>query len=243
MSEKDNPGAKSSVRAKRKGTKKPMKGTKGSGRAKRKFSREPKENEWHPITELGNLVKDGMIGTIDEIFQRNYVIKEIQIYDRLLPDLKEEVAEIKMVQRQSAAGQISRFRCTVIVGNENGYIGVGASKNKEVGPGIRQAIAAAKINIIPVIRGCGSWECNCGGKHSIPYKVEGKTASVKVTLLPAPKGVGLACSKTARLVLNLAGIKDIWTKTSGNTRSAGNMAKAVVDALRNAYDMMVRNDN
>lgn len=207
---------------------------------KKKFQREPRGVVWTPITELGRLVKEGMITSVDEIFQRNYVVKETQIYDALIPNLKEEVAEIKMVQRMSDAGQLARFRCTVVVGNENGYVGVAASKNKEVGPGIRQAIARAKLNIIPVIRGCGSWECNCGGKHSIPYKVEGKVASVSVQLLPAPKGVGLACSKTARLVLRLAGIQDCWTKTKGNTRSAANTAKAVIEALKNAYNVMTR---
>jgi len=242
MAEQSKPEKKGSFDRKRKGTKRAAKGGKSERKGGKKFSKEYRETEWNPNTSLGKLVKDGMITSIDEVFQRNYVIKEIEIYDRLIPNLKEEVCEISMVQRQTAAGEISRFRCTVVVGNENGYIGVGSSKNKEVGPGIRQAIANAKRNLIPVIRGCGSWECNCGGNHSIPYKVDGKAGSVSITLIPAPKGVGLACSKTARLVLNLAGVKDIWTRTSGNTRSRGNMAKAVVDALRKAYNMMVKTE-
>jgi len=225
-----------------KGSKRSSKGGKPERKSGRKFQRSSSEFEWKPVTSLGQLVKDGMITSIEECFQRNYVIKEIQIFDQLLPNLKEEVCEIQMVQRQTAAGESSRFRCTVVVGNENGYIGVGTSKNKEVGPGIRQAIANAKRDLIPVLRGCGSWECNCGGNHSVPYKIDGKSGSVRVTLLPAPKGVWLACSKTAKLVLNLAGIKDIWTRTKGNTRSKGNMAKAVVDALRKAYNMMVRTE-
>ena len=216
----------------------------GSNRRKSKKSkrrrRSRKRDEWIPQTKLGKLVKGGMITSIEEVFARNYVIKETKIYDQLLPNLSEEVCDIKMVQRQSEAGQISRFQCTVIVGNEDGYVGIGMLKNNEVGPGIRAAIDRAKLNILPVMRGCGSWECNCGGDHSIPFKVQGKSGSVRVTLIPAPKGVGLACSKTARLVLRLAGIDDIWTFTKGNTRSAVNMAKAVLDALENAYNLMTR---
>ena len=69
-----------------------------------------------------------------------------------------------MVQKQTDAGKSSRFKCHVVVGNSDGYIGIGSAKNKEVGPGIRRAITKAKLSIIPVKRGCGSWECNCGGQ-------------------------------------------------------------------------------
>jgi small subunit ribosomal protein S5 len=65
-----------------------------------------------------------------------------------------------MVQKQSDSGQQGRFKSIVCVGNEDGYLGIAASKTKEVGPGIRKAIASAKMNYYPVKRGCGSWECN-----------------------------------------------------------------------------------
>jgi small subunit ribosomal protein S5 len=198
--------------------------------------------EWQPLTRLGEMVKSGKITSIDEIFKNNYVIKEKEILDILLPTLKEEVIDIKMVQKQTDAGESSRFKCTVVVGNSDGYIGIGSAKNKEVGPGIRRAITKAKLSIIPVKRGCGSWECNCGGHHSVPFKIDGKMGSVRITLKPAPKGTGLACSETARLVLKLAGIEDIWTLTKGDTRSRANMAKAVFEALANMYTIMRRSD-
>jgi small subunit ribosomal protein S5 len=66
--------------------------------------------------------------------------------------------------------------------------------------------------------------------------------SVRIALKPAPKGTGLACSETARLVLKLAGIEDIWTLTKGDTRSRANMAKAVFDALANMYTIMRKTD-
>jgi small subunit ribosomal protein S5 len=170
------------------------------------------------------------------------VVREYEIFENLLPTLADEVISIDMVQKMTEAGQQARFKCTVVVGNQDGYVGLGVSKSKEVGPGIRRAIIRAKLNIIPIKRGCGSWECVCGGNHSIPYRTSGKMGSVKIELLPAPKGVGLVCSDTAKVVLRLAGISDVWTKTSGNTRNASNMAKAVFEALKNTYKTMTPED-
>lgn len=217
---------------------------KPSGRSRERRGGEERRNKpselevWRPLTRLGEMVKSGKITSIEEIYKNNYVIKEKEIIDYLVPNLKEEVIDIKMVQKQTDAGEASRFKCTVVVGNSDGYIGIGTTKNKEVGPGIRKSIARAKLSMIPVRRGCGSWECNCGGNHSVPFTVSGKMGSVNVTLKPAPKGTGLACSDTAKLVLKLAGITDIWTVTSGNTAARSNMAKAVFDALKNMYKMM-----
>jgi small subunit ribosomal protein S5 len=188
------------------------------------------------------MVKAGQITSVEEILKNNYVIKEKEILDVLVPNLKEEVIDIKMVQKQTDAGEQSRFQCSVVVGNTDGFVGIFSSKNKEVGPGIRKGIAKAKLHMIPVKRGCGSWECNCGGHHSIPFETTGKMGSVRVTLKPAPKGTGLVCSDTAKIVLRLAGITDIWTMTKGNTKNRANMAKAVFNALENMYKIMTRAD-
>lgn len=214
----------------------------GGKRSRRPMVRRNPLDDWEPLTRLGKLVKQGQITSIEEILRSNLVIKEKEILDVLLPNLKEEVIDIKMVQKQTDAGEQSRFKCSVVVGNENGFVGLHSSKNKEVGPGIRKGIAKAKLGMIPVKRGCGSWECNCGGNHSIPFETSGKMGSVRVTLKPAPKGTGLACSDTAKLVLRLAGITDVWTITKGNTKSRTNMAKAVFNALENMYKMMTVND-
>ncbi len=204
--------------------------------------RRNRRNRWKPLTQLGRMVQDGNITSIDEIYRNNYRINEKEIIDTLLPRLKEEVIDITMVQSQSDAGQQSQFQCSVVVGNHDGYIGMALAKNKEVGPGIRKAIDKAKLNIIPIKRGCGSWECNCGGYHSLPFKTTGKEGSVRITLKPAPKGTGLACSDTAKLVLEKAGITDCWTSTKGNTRSRINMAKAVINALENMYKLRRKED-
>jgi small subunit ribosomal protein S5 len=191
------------------------------------------EDTWVPKTKLGELVKEGLI-TIDKVFENNLPVKEKEIIDILLPQLEESVVHIKMVQQMSASGQRSKFKAVVLVGSE-GYIGVGAAKSREVGPAIRKAIDKAKLSVIPVLRGCGSKECGCGHTHSIPFKVEGKCGSVKIRLIPAPAGVGLASADKVKQVLKLAGVEDIWSKTFGDTRTSENLVKATFDALKNAH--------
>ena len=194
--------------------------------------RNPTEG-WVPKTRLGELVKEGLI-TLEKIFANNLIVKEKQIIDILLPQLNESVVSISMVQQMTASGQRSRFKAVVLVGTD-GFIGVGSAKSREVGPAIRKAIDRAKLSVIPVLRGCGSKECGCGHTHSVPFKVDGKCGSVKIRLIPAPQGVGLACADKVKQVLKLAGIEDIWSKTFGDTRTSENLVKATVTALKNAH--------
>jgi len=123
----------------------------------------------------------------------------------------------------------------VVVGDEDGHIGVGIGKAKQIRVAIEKAIMNAKLNIIPVRRGCGSWECSCNEPHSVPIKVSGKSGSVEVILIPAPKGVGLVAGEVAKVVLRMAGIKDVWTRTIGETRTTLNFVKATYEALKNTY--------
>ncbi len=191
------------------------------------------EEVWIPRTKLGELVKEGLV-SLDQIYRNNLVVKEKQIIDILLPNLQEDVVVIKMVQQMTASGQRSRFKAVVIVGT-NGFLGVGAAKSREVGPAIRKAIDRAKLAVVPILRGCGSKECGCGGSHSIPFKVNGKCGSVRINLIPSPAGVGLACADKVKQVLKLCGIEDIWSKTFGDTRTSENLVKATFDALKNAH--------
>jgi len=190
---------------------------------------------WVPKTTVGRLVKEGKITSIDQIFEQNLPIKEVEIVDALLPNLEFEVLNVNFVQRQTDAGEVSQFQVTVAVGNKDGYVGVGMGKSKHIRVAIEKAVRNAKLHIIPVRRGCGSWECLCGEPHSLPFKVEGKSGSVRIELLPAPKGVGLVASDVAKAVLRLAGIKDVWTRSYGETRTTHNMAKAVYNALKQTY--------
>jgi small subunit ribosomal protein S5 len=190
------------------------------------------KEEWIPLTGLGKAVAAGQVANLDEVLESGRSIKEPQIVDYFLPDLEDEVLDINMVQRMTDSGRRVKFRCVVVVGNKNGYIGFGQAKDAQVGNGIKKAIENAKLNVIKVKRGCGSWECGCGAVHSIPVEVEGKAGSVRVTLKPAPQGIGLVTGDIGKKVLELAGIKDVWTSSSGQTRTTINFAKATFEALR-----------
>ncbi|MHA1693785.1 MAG: 30S ribosomal protein S5 [Candidatus Helarchaeota archaeon] len=193
--------------------------------------------EWVPKTRVGKLVKEGFITSINELFQNVMPIREPQIVDILLPNLKEEVLDINLVQKQTDAGEKSRFKATVAVGTA-GFLGIGEAKNLEIGPAIRQAIIHAKLNIAPIRRGCGSHECKCGGLHSLPFKVSGKCGSVRVFLKPAPRGLGIVAAKTVKTIFKLAKIEDVWSWTKGHTKTTVNFAKATFYALKNTYKVM-----
>jgi len=179
------------------------------------------------------MVKEGKITSMDQIFAMNMPILEPEIVDVLLPGIKQEVLDVSLVQKMTDAGRISRFRVVVIVGNEDGYVGLGIGKARQLRAAIEKGVLDAKLNIMPVRRGCGSWSCSCNQPHSVPYRVSGISGSIKVELIPAPLGTGLVAGAIAQKVLSLAGIRDIWTWTKGETRTTINFAKAIFDALRN----------
>ncbi len=190
------------------------------------------EGDWVPRTRLGKLVAEGKIKTMDEAIASGLPLKEPEIVDILLPELYDEVLDISMVQRMTDSGRRTKFRVTAVVGNKDGYVGVGVGKAAQVAPAIQKAVNNAKLNIFKVQRGCGSWECGCGTEHSIPCKVTGSAGSVRVTLIPGPKGLGLVAGEVARKVLELAGVKDVWTFTKGKTKTTINFARATYEALK-----------
>lgn len=197
----------------------------------------PDLDAWIPRTQVGRMVKDGTITSIYDIFRDSLKIDDVRIVDLLVPNLTENVLDVGRVQRQTDAGRKTLFVATAGVGNKNGIVGVAQAKAAGVGTAIRNAIILAKLNIIPVKRGCGSWECTCSNPHSIPFQVEGKVGSVRVVLKPAPKGLGLVIGDAAKSVLELAGISDIWSKTFGDTRTTQNFSKAIFEALRSTYEI------
>jgi small subunit ribosomal protein S5 len=201
------------------------------GSDRNKFSESEPPVEWIPKTKLGALVKSGGIKTIEDALSSGLPVRETEIIDSLLPDLEDEVIDVNMVQRMTDSGRRIKFVITVAVGNKDGYIGLGQAKGKEVGSSIKKAIDAAKINIIAIRRGCGSWECGCGKPHTLPFAITGKSGSVEVTFKPAPHGIGLATGDVAKKILHLAGVQDCWAFTRGKTKTVVNYAKAVFNAL------------
>jgi len=211
-------------------------------------------DDWTPKTELGRLVKEGKINTIDEILDRGRAILEEEIVDALLPNMNVDLLMIGQAKGKFGGGQKRVFRqtqkkteegnkphfCTCAVcGDGNGHVGVGIGKAKETVPAREKAIRKSKMNIFKIRRGCGSWVCNCAEPHSIPYKVVGKCSSVIIELLPAPKGKGLVVEKEIAKILEKAGIKDVWCRVEGQTRNKLTLVNATVDALKKLTLMKV----
>lgn len=200
--------------------------------------------EWQPRTKLGMLVKEGQITDISEVFRKGYQIKEPEIVDILLPEVNsrenQEILDIALTVRMTDSGRRVRFRVLAAVGNRDGYVGLGMGHGRETGIAIRKALSYAKMSIIEVKRGCGSWECRCRRPHSVPFAVEGKSGSVKIKLMPGPRGLGLVIGDVGKKLLSLAGIRDVWSQTFGETRTTVNFAKAVFDALYNTNRVAIQ---
>lgn len=197
------------------------------------------EEIWEPRTRLGLKVSKGEVTSMEEIFQNGWKIKEPEIVKTLIPDLKSVVVHAGIVQRQTDAGEVTKFSVLVGVGNSNGWFGLGRGKAAQMRSAIDKATKDAYLNVIPVRLGCGSWECRCGHLHSLPSKIEGSGGSVRIEIIPGPKGLGLVAGETVRLLLELAGIKDAWTRTYGSTSTMASIAYAIYDALTKIHGLNV----
>jgi len=210
----------------------------GRSKSKKPFARqETNLVEWGPKTKLGKMIKNGEITSMSDALKTGLPLREPEIVDILLTELDDEVIDVNMVQRMTDSGRRVKFVITVAVGNNDGFVGLGQAKGKEVGSSIRKAIDNAKLNLIEIRRGCGSWECGCGKAHTLPFAVKGKSGSVEISLKPAPQGIGLATGEVAKKILKLAGVKDCWAFTKGKTKTTVNYAKAVFNALEQNTQM------
>jgi len=220
-------------------------------RKKEEFDKEA----WKPKTIIGKKVKSGEITDIDQIIDKGTSILEPGIIDVLMPDLEKELLLVgqskgkfgggqrrvfKQTQKKTREGNKPKFATFAIVGNKNGYVGMGYGKSKETVPAREKALRNAKLNIIKIRRGCGSWQCGCKEPHSIPFEVKGKCGSVIIKLIPAPKGTGLCTEKEIGKILAMAGIKDVWSKTYGKTKSKLNVIYACRDTLKKLITTKVR---
>ncbi|MBW2977784.1 30S ribosomal protein S5 [Candidatus Woesearchaeota archaeon] len=213
---------------------------------------------WTPKTEIGKKIKNGEITDIDQVLDSGAKILEAEIVDVLIKNPVSDLILIgqskgkfgggsrrvfKQVQKKTAEGNKPRFATAAVFGNQNGYVGVGFGKAKETVPAREKAIRNAKLNLIKIRRGCGSWQCGCKEPHTIPFIVEGKCGSVKVKLIPAPKGTGLATEKEIAKILKMAGLKDVWSKTFGHTVSKINLIVACMNALKKLTTTKIKPDH
>ena len=201
---------------------------------------------WEPKTSIGKKVKSGELNTIDSILDNGEKILEAQIVDSLIPNIQNELLMVgqskgkfgggakrifRQTQKKTPEGNKPSFSCLAVVGDGNGHVGVGVGKSKDTVPAREKAIRQAKLNVLKIKRGCGSWECGCRTPHSLPFAVSGKCGSVRITILPAPKGKGLCIETECAKILRLAGIKDCWSRTFGQTVVKTNLINACMKAL------------
>jgi len=216
------------------------------------------QESWKPKTSLGLKVKNGEINNIDNILDNRLQILEHEIVDILMPNLSMDLLLVgqskgkfgggqrrvfRQTQKKTQEGNKPQFGTCAIVGNEDGYVGIGYGKGKETVPARGKATRNAKQNLIKILRGCGSWQCNCKQAHSVPFTVEGKCGSVKIKLIPAPRGTGLCIEGECGKILKIAGIKDVWSKTFGQTRTKINLIYACFDALKKLLEVKLQAEN
>jgi len=205
------------------------------------------EESWSPKTDLGKKVLSREITDIHQILDKGTPIMEKGIVDALIPDIESDLLSIgqakgkfgggkrrvfRQTQKKTREGNKPKFATMAVVGNKNGVVGIGYGKSKETVPAREKAVRNAKCNVFKIRRGCGSWECGCGEPHSLPFSIEGKCGSSIIKLIPAPKGTGLRVDKEVAKILQLAGVSDVWSQSSGQTRSKINLVMAAEKALR-----------
>jgi len=206
---------------------------------------------WVPKTEIGKMVKSGKEKNIDNILDSGKKILEAEIVDSLLK-LDSDLLLVgqakgkfgggkrrawRQTQKKTMEGNVITFSSMVVVGDRKGHVGLGYGKSKETLPAREKAMREAKLNIVRINRGFETPEPGSKDPHTVPFKIEGKCGSVRMKLLPAPRGTGLVIGDECKKILRLAGIKDVYSRTTGQTRTTFNFAQACMDALSKTRKM------
>ncbi|WP_414836554.1 30S ribosomal protein S5 [Candidatus Nanohalococcus occultus] len=214
--------------------------------------RDEAEEVWNPKTKLGKKVANGQISNIKDAMNADQPIMEPEIVDQLI-NLNEEVILIggtpgkgggkrrtvsKRTARMHKSGARYNTKAMVVVGDKNNVVGLGYGEANDTRAAIESATREAKLNLIEVQHGSGSWEDQTEHTSSIPIESSAKVGSVQVSLKPAPKGTGLAASDDVKKLLELGGISDVWVQTQGKTQTRENLLKASFEALENINEVV-----
>jgi len=206
---------------------------------------------WVPKTSLGRMVKSKELTSIDIILKDHKKILEAEITDSLLK-LDTDLLLVgqakgkfgggkrrawRQTQKKTMEGNVVTFSCMAVVGDKRGHVGLGLGEAQETLPARAKAIRKAKLNIIKVTRGWESQEEDKTDPHTVPFIIEGKCGSVRIKFIPAPRGTGLVVGDECKKILRLAGIRDVYSKTFGQTRTTLNLAQACMDALNKTNKM------
>jgi small subunit ribosomal protein S5 len=157
------------------------------------------------------------------IKNRVEIIEEDAIED--VEQFEEATIDISRVSKTVKGGKSMKFRVLMVVGNNNGLVGIGLGKSDQIPNAINKAISSAKRELIKVpVK-----------KNTIPYDVKGKEGSTTVFLAPAVAGTGIIAGGSVRKILEKVGIKDVVAKIYGS-HNAVNTARATIDALNQLQD-------
>ncbi len=206
---------------------------------------------WAPKTALGKAVKAGKEKDIDKILENNKKILEPEIVDYLLP-IETDLLLVgqakgkfgggkrrawRQTQKKTMEGNVLSFSAMAVVGDRKGHVGIGYGKARETLPAREKALRSAKLSIIKVNLGFESPEHEppSAVPHTIPFKIEGRAGSVRIRMMPAPRGTGLVTGDECKKILKLAGIKDVYSQTYGSTKTTFNLARACIDALKKTH--------
>ncbi len=160
---------------------------------------------WVPRTELGKRVASGEITTMSQALRTGLPLREAPIVDTLLPALHDEVLDVNMVQRMTDSGRRFKFAVTVVVGNGDGFVGLGRAKGKEVGPTIRRPSTGRSSTSSRRSADAAAGSAAADVRTRCRSRVHARSGSVVVTLKPAPRGVGLAVGDVAKPILQVRG--------------------------------------
>lgn len=215
-------------------------------------------DSWVPKTEIGTKVQNGEITDVDEILSQGKSILEDKIVDKLIPNLEKDLLLIgqskgkfgggqrrafRQTQKKTKEGNKPKFTTLAVVGNKNGFVGLGRGASKETLPAREKAFRSAKKNLIKIARGYAGPDFIFGDPHTIPFKVRGKCGSCEIELMPAPKGTGLVIEKECAKILSLAGIKDVYSKSYGKSKTRLNNLNACFKALKQITKVKVKEDD